>query len=71
MGEDTRFGLSLAPIDVGFDVRLHGICVKLGNEALRVKYTSKHGPDGILSYVEGDVMFVASQLRLAGYEVEE
>ena len=59
---------SFKPIDVGFDLRLQGIAIKLPEgERLRVEYCDG---DGVECSFEGSRDQVAARLRSAGYRVK-
>lgn len=58
--------LSLLPIDVGFDLRLHDMLVELPREARTVAYVDGDGDERI---AQGDTKTLAAILRSAGYNV--
>ncbi len=63
---DHRCDVSLAPIDVGFDVRLHGSVCELRDDARIIGYER----DGQAWMVEGTTEEIAEELRAAGYQIQ-
>lgn len=62
---DHSCDLSLAPIDIGFDPRLHGMECALPTTARRVGYEC----GGRAAIVTGTTDEIAAELRAAGYVV--
>lgn len=62
---DHSCDLSFAPIDVGFDVRLHDITCALPQSASRVGYDRAGAPH----IVSGTIDEIVAELTAAGYRI--
>lgn len=58
--------ISFLPLDVGFDLKAHGMAVTLPDEAGEVVYLDQDGKEAVAS---GSREEIAHKLRLAGYAI--
>jgi hypothetical protein len=61
----TEWDLSLAPIDAGFDPRVHGMICTVPSTATCVRYEAK----GELRVAMGTIAEITRELRKAGYRI--
>ncbi len=62
-----RYDATLHPIDVGFDLRVHGMTAKLSRTVRTVRYQSPDGDDRV---ARGDLNTILEELRTAGYKIK-
>ncbi len=60
----------LAPLDVGFDLRVQGVAVEIdpADDPIRVSYSTAQGIAGERRIAEGPRVEVLKRLRQAGYK---
>lgn len=61
-----RVDLSVLPIDVGFDVRRHGMVVSIARDT----HSAAYDADGVERIVRGDLDTIVAALTAAGYKTE-
>ena len=61
------YDATLHPIDVGFDLRVHGMTALLSRTVRTVRYISPDGDDRV---ARGDLNTILRELRIAGYTIE-